>query len=282
MSQKPQSDVHQQVSETYAKAVAGASTSSGCCSGKKEVVTSTCLEAGYDPSATGQLPEEAVTYSFGCGDPVAFSQVKEGEVVLDLGCGGGIDLLLASQKVGPSGKVIGVDMTEEMLELARRNVAEAGVENVEVRQGIIEALPVEDASVDLVISNCVINLSPDKPKVFQEIARVLKPGGRFAISDIVLNEDPLPDWILNHPVFYGACVSGAIRESRYLQGLADHGLTEVQVAGRQHYDREQLLHFAKSDLLEGADKLTAEDVQKAAEILEGRIWSARITGRKQA
>jgi len=183
--------VRETVSETYAKAVSGPST--GCC-GPEPQKGALAKLAGYTEENLASIPADAAANSFGCGNPLAFSGVREGEVVLDLGSGAGIDIILAGKMVGLSGRVIGIDMTDEMIERARENIAAAGLENVDVRKGIIEDMPVEDSSVDWVISNCVINLSPEKDKVFSEIHRVLKPGGRMLVSDIVARD--LPEWAL--------------------------------------------------------------------------------------
>ena len=198
-------EIRTSVRESYARAV---TAGSGCCGGEQKGVA--VQSAGYTAEELAALPDEAVVNAFGCGNPLAFAGVREGETVLDLGSGAGIDLLLAARRVGPSGRVIGVDMTGEMIARARENVAAAGLGNVEVRQGLIEALPVADASVDWVISNCVINLSPEKEKVFAEIARVLRPGGRVSISDIVA--EGLPEWARQSAAAYSACLSGAIPE----------------------------------------------------------------------
>ncbi len=204
--------VRQSVSEFYTQAV---KSGSGCgCGGGEAIPKGFAAQfAGYGDDVAG-LPADAVVNSFGCGNPLAFSEVKPGEVVVDLGSGAGIDLLIAARKAGPSGLVIGVDMTDEMIARARANAAEAGFANIEVRKGIIEDLPVEAASVDWVISNCVINLSPEKDRVFAEIARVLKPGGRMLVSDIVVQD--VPAWVRESMALYavlrGWCrVRGRVR-----------------------------------------------------------------------
>ena len=236
--------------------------------------------AGYGAEVK-DLPPGVAESTFGCGNPLAFAGVEAGQVVLDLGSGAGLDLLLAAKKVGPEGRVIGVDMTDAMIETARRNIAAAGATNVELRKGLIEDLPVADGSVDWVISNCVINLSPEKPAVFREIARVLAPGGRFSISDIVAEE--LPDVIRDQAIAYAACVGGAISEARYLAGLEAAGLTELEVTERQVYGESQLRGIVASDL---ADFGLTESSPEAAELLgqvekvAGKVWSAKITGRK--
>jgi SAM-dependent methyltransferase len=239
--------------------------------------------AGYAADELGRLPKDAVVNSFGCGNPLAFVNVREGDVVVDLGSGAGIDLLLARERVGASGRVIGVDMTDEMIEQARRNVASASHDNVEVRKGLIEELPVDSASADWVISNCVINLSPEKAKVFAEIARVLKPGGRVSVSDIVVNK--LPDEIRKDKRLYCSCVAGAISEEAYLDGLRNAGLTEVEVKERFVYDAAQLKAFFKSELPEGNKACCGgqrgnEELDRLAEAMVGKVWSAKVSARK--
>ena len=279
-----QENVRSQVSEAYARAVT-APAPGACCAGPEQKGTVVKM-AGYERDELSRLPSDAVVNSFGCGNPLAFAGVREGDVVLDLGSGAGIDLLLARERVGPSGRVIGVDMTDEMIARARENIAEAGVANVEVRKGIIEDLPVESGSVDWVISNCVINLSPEKPKVFDEIARVLKPGGRMSVSDIVVKE--LPDAVREDPALYCSCVSGAISEDAYLAGLRDAGLAGVEVSERLTYDIEQLKAFFKSELPEekksccGGGARDANWLDRMARQMEGKVWSAKIQARKPA
>ncbi|MCW4050590.1 MAG: arsenite methyltransferase [Candidatus Bathyarchaeota archaeon] len=187
---------------------------------------------GYTQEELTNLPDTAITAAAGCGNPTAIAGLKEGEVVLDLGSGGGIDVFLSAQKVGPNGKAIGVDMTDEMLDLARKNAKELGIENVEFRKGDIEELPVEDESVDVIISNCVINLAPDKDKVFREAYRVLKPGGRLTVSDIVTKNE-LPQHIKDNLDLWAGCVSGAIPAEQYMGKLRDAGFKEVkEIASR--------------------------------------------------
>lgn len=180
---------------------------------------------GYSPDELASIPAEA-NMGLSCGNPTAFATLRAGETVLDLGCGGGLDVFLAADKVGPTGKAIGVDMTDEMLELSRRNAA--GRTNVEFYKGTIDRLPLPDASVDCVISNCVINLAPDKPAVFREIVRVLKPGGRMAVSDMALKQ-PLPPEIGNDLMAYVGCVAGAIQINEYRSWLSDAGFEAVQI-----------------------------------------------------
>jgi SAM-dependent methyltransferase len=216
------------VREAYGKVVRD---ETGCgepaCGGGDRTSRSVAQTIGYDLSDLESVPEEA-NLGLGCGNPAALAELSPGEVVLDLGAGAGLDALIAAQKVGPEGRVIGVDMTPEMLERARSNAVKVGVAGtVEFREGIIEDLPVVSESVDVVISNCVINLSPDKPKVFREAFRVLKPGGRLAVSDIVLSE-PLPQDIRDLATVYVACIGGALVADEYLGAMRDAGFTDIE------------------------------------------------------
>ncbi len=200
-------------------------------SSQQEGVRAVAEAFGYSPEELGSIPAEA-NMGLSCGNPTAFASLRPGEVVVDLGCGGGLDVLLAARKVRPAGKAIGIDMTADMIDLARRNAAKADngrpVTNVEFHLATIDRLPLADGSVDVVISNCVINLAPDKRAVFREIARVLKPGGRLAVSDIALKK-PLPPRIAASVAAYTGCIAGAIPIEQYRQGLVDAGLAHVQV-----------------------------------------------------
>ena len=182
---------------------------------------------GYSPEELASIPAEA-NMGLSCGNPTATANLKPGEVVVDLGCGGGLDVLLAAKKVGPTGKVIGIDMTPEMLDLARRNAEKAGAMNAQFHHAAIDKLPLPDVSVDCVISNCVINLAHDKPAVFREIARVLKPGGRLAVSDIALKK-PLPPEVGTDIMAYVGCIAGAISVGDYRWGLAEAGFAHIEV-----------------------------------------------------
>ena len=182
---------------------------------------------GYDAAELASIPAEA-NMGLSCGNPTAFASLRPGETVVDLGCGGGLDVFLAAAKVGPTGEAIGIDMTPEMLALARANAAKSGLANVEFHQATIDRMPLADASVDCVISNCVINLAADKPAVFRDIARVLKPGGRLAASDIALKK-PLPPEVGQNLMAYIGCIAGAIGIEEYRRGLADVGFTAVEV-----------------------------------------------------
>ena len=276
-----QTETHRQVSEHYAKAVKR-EAGSGCCGGpvtQKGVVVKV---AGYAAEELAALPDDAVENAFGCGNPLAFAEVKAGETVLDLGSGAGIDLLLAAEKVGADGHVIGVDMTDEMIARARANVEAAGHRNVEVRKGLIEALPVEAGTVDWVISNCVINLSPDKASVFAEIARVLRPGGCMRVSDIVVED--LPEWARQSAQLYSSCVAGAISEGDYVAGLEAAGLTDVEVTERLVYDTTMVAGLIRSEVpeVEALAKESGFDIAAIAGQFEGKIWSAKFSARKPA
>lgn len=239
--------------------------------------------AGYTQQELDEVPSHAAEHSFGCGNPVAFSEMKEGQVILDLGSGAGIDCLLAGRKVGPRGKVIGLDMTPEMIEAARRNAAEAGAANVEFRLGEMESMPVDDSSVDWVISNCVINLSPDKPRVFAETFRVLKPGGNILISDIVA--DDLPESILKMAEAWSACISGAIDEDSYLEGMRRVGFQNVKVVARITYDGAAISAFLQGASEQGhgcgcCASLPKGRVEGAASMLQGKVHSIQVSAKK--
>ncbi len=256
---------------------AARTTNSSCCgAAPAEPQGGFAKIAGYDATELASLPADAVEHSFGCGNPLAFSAVQPGQVVLDIGSGAGIDCFLAAEKVGPSGKVIGLDMTPEMIARATQNAREAGMSNVEFRLGDAEKIPVEDGSVDWVISNCVINLSPDKPAVFREIARVLKPGGRIAISDIVAAE--LPEAVRQSRDAWTGCLAGAISEEQYVAGLQAAGLQQVQVAGRTVYDASQLAGLFASSCC-GTGVAGPEALTQAQQVA-GKIWSAKFEGVK--
>lgn len=187
-----------------------------------------CCDIGYSIEEINDLPSDISGFSLGCGNPVALSGLKKGEFVLDIGSGGGLDSFLASKKVGPNGRVIGIDMTEEMLEKAKQNARKANYKNVEFRLGEAENIPVKDNSIDLVMSNCVINLVPNKEKVYREIYRVLKPGGRFIVSDLV-TEKELSESIKNNPEKLVACVGGALTEKNYVAAIKKGGFKKVRI-----------------------------------------------------
>ena len=212
---------------------------SSCCGaapadGTADPITSNLYVSGE----TDELPSAAVLASLGCGNPTALAQLNPGEVVLDLGSGGGIDVLLSARRVGPTGKAYGLDMTDDMLALARRNAAEAGVTNVEFLKGQIEEIPLPDASVDVIISNCVINLSADKRRVLAEAFRVLKPGGRFAVSDVVVRGE-VPAEVRKNMEMWVGCVAGALEESEFLALLAEAGFEDGSIEPTRVYEKEE-------------------------------------------
>ena len=215
--------IHDEVRAHYAAAAVQASEGS-CCSGEPETFGSGL----YTALDRAELPDAAVLASLGCGNPTAVAELHEGERVLDLGSGGGIDVLLSAKRVGPTGRAIGLDMTDEMLALAQRNAAEAGATNVEFLRGHIESIPLPAASVDVVISNCVINLAADKPAVFREIARVLRPGGRMGVTDIVAEDRLTPDQRAERGSYAG-CIAGALSIAEFRTGLEAAGLTDVSL-----------------------------------------------------
>ena len=233
-----------EVRERYGRIASGEISGCGCGTGAgtEEAIA---LGIGYDAAELAELPDEA-NLGLGCGAPIARLGLKPGETVVDLGSGAGIDAFLAAKRVGPAGAVIGVDMTPEMLDKARAAAARLGLANVEFREGRLEALPVEDATVDAVTSNCVINLVPDKAAVFREIARVLKPGGRLVISDIVL-ERPLPPAVERDLLAYVGCVAGAVVRDRYFGELESAGLGEVEILREIDY-LETLLASAPQEV----------------------------------
>jgi len=226
--------IKQHVKKHYAELAKGTSCceAATCCVPSSR--TSYAKKIGYSNEELQDLPDSVTRTVAGCGNPTALADLKEGEVVLDLGSGGGIDAFLAAKKVGPKGKVIGVDMTEEMIRLAKKNAEKMKTENVEFRLGEIEKLPVEDGIVDIIISNCVINLSPDKDKVFSEAFRVLKPGGRILISDIV-TQGELPNEVREDPEMWAGCIAGALDEKDYLQKIMNAGFEKVEVIGRNDF-----------------------------------------------
>jgi arsenite methyltransferase len=228
-------DLREEVRRRYAESAravtegAAGSCGSGSCCADGQTDTSSFGEALYEAEQRDELPDTAVLASLGCGNPTAVAELREGETVLDLGSGGGIDVILSAKRVGPTGTAYGLDMTDEMLALAQRNVAESGVRNVHFLKGLIEAIPLPAASVDVVISNCVINLSTNKATVLTEIARVLKPGGRIGVSDVVA-EDRLSPAERAERGSYAGCIAGALSKSEYVAGLEAAGFEEISVS----------------------------------------------------
>src|SRR5438445_1814234 len=225
-------DIKEVVKERYGAAARRVTTGEGssCCGASAQCGTDIdpITRDLYESSQTSILPEEAVKASLGCGNPTALAELKPGETVLDLGSGGGIDVLLSAKRVGPSGKAYGLDMTDEMLALARENQRKAGATNVEFLKGEIEQIPLPANSVDVIISNCVINLSADKDRVFSEAFRVLKPGGRFAVSDVVVREE-VPLEIRRNVELWAGCVAGALAEDDYRNRLAGAGFVDIEL-----------------------------------------------------
>ena len=283
------SDIKEVVKEKYGKAalkvIAGSQAS--CCGSAPAAVSASCgcgpepLVPGavdpittnlYDESQTGQVPSEAVLASLGCGNPTALAQLNPGEVVLDLGSGGGIDVLLSARRVGPTGKAYGLDMTDEMLALAKENQRKAGVVNVEFLKGEIEQIPLPDNTVDVIISNCVINLSADKDRVLAEAFRVLKPGGRLAVSDVVVRGE-VPESIRRSVELWVGCLAGALEESDYLAKLRRAGFDEASIEPTRVYRVEDAREFLSGHGL---------DVDAIAPLVDGRFFSGFIRARKPA
>jgi arsenite methyltransferase len=241
---------------------------SGCC-GDAPSAEELSASVGYTPAELAAIPEGA-NLGLGCGNPVALASLQPGETVLDLGSGGGIDCFLAARKVGPQGWVIGVDMTPEMIHLARENAGKSGLKNVEFRLGEIESLPVADGTIDAVISNCVINLSADKEQVFREIYRALKPGGRMMISDIVLDGD-LPGRIKESVAAYTGCIGGALKRADYLAAMTKAGFTRVEIVAETPVPVDLW-----ADYPEEAKNLSREDIKAAL----GAIASVKVAAKK--
>jgi arsenite methyltransferase len=251
-------ELKEEIRARYAQAATSAAAGCGCSGDACCEEHGCCGDAGpsafgaalYDPETQGDLPEAAVLASLGCGNPTAVAELHEGEVVLDLGSGGGIDVLLSAKRVGPTGLAYGVDMTDEMLDLARRNAAKAGVTNAHFLKGEIENIPLPSESVDVVISNCVVNLSTDKPSVLREIFRVLRPGGRIGISDVVA-EDRLSEAERAERGSYVGCIAGALSKGEYERGLTEAGFDEISV--RFTHRVADGMHSAIVQGIKGAD-----------------------------
>jgi SAM-dependent methyltransferase len=233
-------DIKEVVRERYAEAARSVKAGASCCAGAKEwdPITSNL----YADAETSGLPENAVMASLGCGNPTALAELRQGETVLDLGSGGGIDVLLSARRVGPTGKAYGLDMTDDMLALARENQRKAGAENVEFLKGEIERIPLPDNSVDVIISNCVINLSADKDKVLRESFRVLKPGGRFAVSDVV-TRGTIPEQVRRDVLLWVGCIAGALDENDYRMKLAAAGFEAIGIEPTRVYRLEDAREF---------------------------------------
>src|ERR1700726_2875435 len=238
-----EADIKEVVKERYGRAARGVSSGTrSCCGGSCDPITSNL----YDSSETDVLPEEAVKASLGCGNPTALAKLNPGETVLGLGSGGGIDVLLSARRVGPTGKAYGLDITDDMLALAEENKRKAGVQNVEFLKGEIESIPLPDNSVDVIISNCVINLSANKDRVLREAFRVLKPGGRFAVSDVVTRGEILPE-IRKSVLLWVGCIAGALEENEYRGKLAATGFEQVEVEPTGVYRIQDAREFLQGE-----------------------------------
>jgi arsenite methyltransferase len=262
-------DIKDVVKEKYGQAALRVKTGGSSCCGATAASGFGCdpiTSNLYDSSQTGQVPEEAMLASLGCGNPTALAKLSPGEVVLDLGSGGGVDVLLSAKRVGPTGKAYGLDMTDEMLVLANENKRKAGAENVEFLKGEIEHIPLPDNSVDVVISNCVINLSADKDRVLREAFRVLKPGGRFAVSDVVTHGQMLPE-IRQSVLLWVGCVAGALEENEYRAKLASAGFETIEIEPTRIYRMEDAREFLSGQNV---------DVDAIAPQVDGKFMSAFV------
>ena len=269
-------NIRELVKEKYGEAALRAATGGSSCCGAT-AASSSCgcdpiTSNLYDAAQSGEIPAEAMQASLGCGNPTALAELNAGETVLDLGSGGGIDVLLSARRVGPTGKAYGLDMTDEMLALANANKEKAGVDNVEFLKGEIEHIPLPDNSVDVVISNCVINLSSDKDAVLREAFRVLKPGGRFAVSDVVTRGELLPE-IRKSILLWVGCIAGALEESDYLRKLQDCGFADAEIEPTRIYQVEDAREFLSGQGL---------DVDAIAPQVDGKFFSAFIRATKPA
>jgi arsenite methyltransferase len=261
-------DIKAAVSEKYAQAARDArTTGASCCAPTAGCCTADPISSNlYDSAQRDAVPEQALRASLGCGNPTALAELKPGETVLDLGSGGGIDVLLSARRVAPHGKAYGLDMTDEMLALARENQRNAGVENVEFLKGEIESIPLPNSSVDVIISNCVINLSGDKDKVLSEAFRVLKPGGRLAISDVVTRGE-VPDAIRRDMLLWVGCIAGALRDTDYEGKLAAAGFEDISIEPTRIYNVQDARAFL-------TDK--GVNVDAVAPQVEGKFFSAFV------
>lgn len=276
-------DIKKLVRDEYghiAERAASPASGCSCCSCNSDIAAESSLQAGYTEEEINSVPEGA-NLGLGCGNPLALAEIKEGESVLDLGSGGGFDCFLASPRVGAKGKVIGVDMTPQMLSIAKRNAFQGGYTNVEFIQGEIENLPLESDSIDLIISNCVINLSPDKPAVFKEALRVLKPGGRIVISDIVL-EGELPDEVRKSAAAYISCIAGAEQFDDYLDIINEAGFVDITLLSKETYGADSCCNDDESCGCScgcsGESCQSGEDTETNA--LDGLISSLRLRAYK--
>ena len=271
-----EANIKDAVKEKYGEAALRATTGGSSCCGATAASTGCGCDPItsklYDAAQAGEIPTEAMLASLGCGNPTALAKLNAGETVLDLGSGGGIDVLLSARRVGPTGKAYGLDMTDEMLALANENKKKAGLDNVEFLKGEIEHIPLPDNSVDVVISNCVINLSSDKDAVLREAFRVLKPGGRFAVSDVVTRGEMLPE-IRKSVLLWVGCIAGALEENEYLRKLKNAGFAEAEVEPTRIYRVEDAREFLCGEGL---------DVDAIASQVDGKFFSAFIRATKPA
>jgi arsenite methyltransferase len=262
-------DIKEVVKEKYGQAALRVTSGGSSCCGATASSGLGCDPITtnlYEAAQAGQIPEEALLASLGCGNPTALAQLNAGEVVLDLGSGGGIDVLLSAKRVGPTGKAYGLDMTDEMLALANENKRKAGVENVEFLKGEIEHIPLPDNSIDVIISNCVINLSADKDRVLREAFRVLKPGGRFAVSDVVTRGEMLPA-IRKNVLLWVGCIAGALEENEYRTKLASAGFETIEIEPTRVYRIEDAREFLSGQNI---------DVDVIAPQVDGKFMSAFV------
>jgi arsenite methyltransferase len=260
-------DIREVIKEKYGQAALRVkSGGSSCCGATASTGCDPITDNLYNSTQAGQIPEEALLASLGCGNPTALAKLNPGEIVLDLGSGGGIDVLLSAKRVGATGKAYGLDMTDEMLALANENKRRAGVANVEFLRGEIESIPLPDNSVDVIISNCVINLSADKDRVLREAFRVLKPGGRFAVSDVVTRGGMLPE-IRQSVLAWVGCIAGALEENDYRNKLADAGFEAIEVEPTRIYRAEDACEFLAGQGIDAA---------KIAPQVDGKFMSAFI------
>jgi arsenite methyltransferase len=268
------SNIQEAVKQKYGEAAKrAASGGTSCCGGGAELSGCDPITKNlYDDAEKAALPEKAVAASLGCGNPTALAKLQPGEIVLDLGSGGGIDVILSAKRVGPTGKAYGLDMTDEMLALARENQKKAGIENVEFLKGAIENVPLPDNSVDVIISNCVINLSGDKDRVLREAFRVLKPGGRFAISDVVVRGE-VPSKVRKSMELWVGCIAGALEENEYREKLARAGFASIDVEPTRVYKIEEAREFLEAAGLDAAT---------VGPQIEGKFISAFVRATKPA
>jgi arsenite methyltransferase len=265
-------DIKEAVRERYAEIARSVRTPGSSCCYDGEAGSCGISANLYEDDETGSLPEKAVLASLGCGNPTALAELREGETILDLGSGGGIDVLLSARRVGSSGKAYGLDMTDDMLALARENQRKAGAENVEFLKGEIEHIPLPDNSVDVIISNCVINLSADKDRVLREAFRVLKPGGRFAVSDVV-TLGGVPELVRRDILLWAGCIAGALEESDYRMRLAAAGFEAIGIEPTRVYNVEDAREFLTGKGI---------DVDAIAPMVDGKFMSAFVRGKKPA